>query len=155
MPNREELIRRYDDIITKDNDSKAAVINEFTKITTQFQIDPDLVQQALAEIIDGKESKMVEMVMQQVQQLLEQQKEQQELQAEQQQAATEQQELQQDQMGLMQEDTLNAMPEQLGLPDDVGGEEEFNLAQQEGTLPESGFSGEEEFNLSEDIGQML
>jgi hypothetical protein len=155
MPNREELIRRYDDIITKDNDSKAAVISEFTKVTSQFQIDPELVQQAIAEIIDGKESKMVEMVMQQVQQLLDQQRQQQEQVAQQQEAAAEEQQLQQDQMGLMQEDTLNAMPEQLGLPADVAGEEEFNLAQQEGTLPESGFNGEEEFNLGEDIGQIL
>lgn len=156
MPNRDELIRRYEDIITKDNDSKAALIAEFTRLTTQYQIDPALVQQGIAEILEGKESAIVEQIMQQIAQMVEQQQQMAEQQAAQQQAAMEQQELAQQEMMLRQGNVRDQAPEALGIPEGLSGQEEFGLEGMEGegggTLPE-GVTGEETFGLGEITGQ--
>ena len=40
IPNRDELVERYKNILTKDNQTKAEVILEWTDLTSQYGIDP-------------------------------------------------------------------------------------------------------------------
>lgn len=55
VPERNELMDRYKDMMTKDNQSKAQVITELVAAGEQYGIEPGLVQQAVMEIISNQQ----------------------------------------------------------------------------------------------------
>ena len=73
IPNRDELVERYKNILTKDNQTKAEVILEWTDLTSQYGIDPNIVQQGIIEILNGKEMPTVDRVTAQIEQMIQEQ----------------------------------------------------------------------------------
>jgi hypothetical protein len=55
VPERNELMDRYKDMMTKDNQSKAQVITELVAAGEQYGIDPGMIQQAVMEIISNQQ----------------------------------------------------------------------------------------------------
>jgi hypothetical protein len=62
VSNREELVERYDDLITKDEQTKAQLIQQFTELAAQAQVPSELVTQGILEIIAGKETPTVDQI---------------------------------------------------------------------------------------------
>ena len=73
VPNKDELVERYKNILTKDNQTKAEVILEWTDLTSQYGIDPNIVQQGIIEILNGKEMPTVDEVTAQIEQMIQEQ----------------------------------------------------------------------------------
>src|SRR5690606_13807395 len=73
IPNRDELVERYKNILTKDNQTKAEVILEWTDLTSKYGIDPNIVQQGIIEILNGKEMPTVDRVTAQIEQMIQEQ----------------------------------------------------------------------------------
>lgn len=73
IPNRDELVERYKNILTKDNQTKAEVILEWTDLTSQYGIDPNIIQQGIIEILNGKEMPTVDRVTAQIEQMIQEQ----------------------------------------------------------------------------------
>jgi hypothetical protein len=59
-------------LAARDSEKKSAIINQFAAISYQHQVDPQMITQGINEIIAGKETPTVEMVMQQIQQQIQQ-----------------------------------------------------------------------------------
>ena len=72
VTNRQELVTRYEMLAARDSEKKSAIINQFAAISYQHQVDPQMITQGINEIIAGKETPTVEMVMQQIQQQIQQ-----------------------------------------------------------------------------------
>jgi len=73
VSNRQEFVTRYETLANRDSEKKSAIINQFTAMAHEYQIDPKMVTAGINEIIAGKETKIVEQVMQQVEQQMQQQ----------------------------------------------------------------------------------
>lgn len=83
IPNKQELIARYKELMAKDTETKAAVITQFVTLASKYGIDLNLITQGISEIIEGKETPTVDAITQNIQQMIVQQ-EQAQMQAEQQ-----------------------------------------------------------------------
>ena len=68
IPNRKELVERYENLTTKDSEAKSEIITQWTSLTFKHNIDPNLISQGIMEIIDGKELKIVEEITKQIEQ---------------------------------------------------------------------------------------
>lgn len=113
VPERNELMDRYKDMMTKDNQSKAQVITELVAAGEQYGIEPGLVQQAVMEIISNQqETPAVDQVFAMIEQVIAQREQAQIQQARQNPMPTGEEELQ---VGQPQEQQLT-------------GDEVFNLA---------------------------
>jgi hypothetical protein len=91
VSNREELVQRYDQLITRDEETKAQLIQQFTQISAEAQVEPEAVAQGIREILAGKETPTVDQIISQVEQQREE-------------MANMQQQLQQDEMQSAQQD---------------------------------------------------
>lgn len=98
VSNRQELVERYDKLIRQDNATKAQIIDRFTKIANEADIDERAIQQGIQEIMMGDETPTVDQILQQIQQRQEEMD-----------AMKER----------MQEDEMELMGQELALPDQI------------------------------------
>lgn len=96
IPNREELVNRYEQMLSQSSQKKAELIVELTAQSIQLGIQEQALNQAISEIISGKETPTLDYVMKQIQQA----KQQMQQQAQQQQA----------QMGMQQQAAPAGLP---------------------------------------------
>ena len=118
IPNKQEIRERYKNLVSKDNETKASAILQFTTVSEKYGIDANLISQGIVEFMEGKETPTVDAVLAQVEQIIAQQ--------EQQQMMLEQQKLQETQ----------ALEQNMLQQQEVTGDEEFNALD----------LGDEEFN---------
>lgn len=69
IPNQDEIIERYHRMTTQDNQKKSELITELTAKGMQYGIDQGMIQQAITEILEGKETPTLDMILQQIQQI--------------------------------------------------------------------------------------
>ena len=131
VPNRDELIERYKNLIQKDEETKAQVIAQWTAVTEKNGIDLNLITQGIIEIMQGKETPTVDQVMATIEQQVQQQEQ---MQQQMQQQAMQQQYQLQNQM-------LDQQFKQANQP--LTGDEEFNLG---GGESQTEMTGDEEFS---------
>lgn len=67
VSNREELVQRYDDLVSKDEATKARLIAQFSKVAAQSNVPDEQVQQGITEIMAGKETPTVDSILQEIQ----------------------------------------------------------------------------------------
>lgn len=122
VSNRQELVDRYDSLITKDEQTKAQLIQQFTQIATQAQAPADLITQGIQEIMAGKETPTVDQIIEQVEQQREEMANmQQQLQQDEMQSALSETQLQDEMMGMAQNAQMEA--QMMGMEAGVEGEE--------------------------------
>lgn len=110
VSNREELVQRYDQLITRDEETKADLIQQFTQIASQAQVQPEAIAQGIREILAGKETPTVDEIISRVEQQREEmQRMQQQLQQDELQSALRQTELQDEMTSMAQEAAGQAM----------------------------------------------
>jgi len=119
LPNQDELIQRYDELVRREDEKTADIITDLTAAAAQFQIDEQMLKQAIMELLAGKETPTVDQIMQMLA----------EAQAQQEQQAQAQQEEQQQMMMQNQENAAMAN-EAMNVP--VTGNEVFETAQEGG-----------------------
>ncbi len=67
VTNRDELIDRYDDLVTQDELTKATLIQEFVQLANELEgIDPEAITQGIQEIMAGGETPTVDQILQEV-----------------------------------------------------------------------------------------
>jgi nicotinamide mononucleotide adenylyltransferase len=67
VTNRDELIDRYDQLVTQDELTKANLIQEFVQIANELEgIDPEAITQGIQEIMAGGETPTVDQILQEV-----------------------------------------------------------------------------------------
>jgi hypothetical protein len=148
VSNREELVDRYDKLVTQDEMTKAQLIQEFVEIAKQLQeLDPQVITQGIQEIMAGGETPTVDQILAEVeaqQQEMEQgmeQIQQQEMEQTGQMLET-QQEI--EQMVSEAQMRTGAMPDTGGMP----------MAPEQQMAPEGEMSPEEMAQLEAMMGQM-
>ena len=105
IPNKEELLTRYDDTAKKESERTASLITDLVGIATQYGIDPEMVKQGIMELLANGETPTVDEIMKMVEQSAQQMEQQnQEITAQgdqlnQEMSAQEQMMMQQQQMG--------------------------------------------------------
>lgn len=135
VPNREELVRRYDDMAIKNDETKSQIIMEITRTCIQYGLPDEMLQQAIKEILAGKETPTVDQIMMQVEQMIKQQEQLAQQQQAEQQALAQKQQMQQDQLAAqntmqqveMETEEMGEQPEQMG--GEQGGMEQEQLGQ--------------------------
>ena len=130
IPNRDELIDRYKNLVQKDDATKAQVIVQWVAITEANSVDLNAIIQGIIEILQGKETPTVDAVTAQLEQKIKQD--------EQRRVAQEQQMMSQ-QMALEKQQLMQNYKNS-----EPTGDEEFN-AQPTGEQP----TGDEEFNVEQ------
>jgi hypothetical protein len=73
LPNQDELVKRYDDLTKRQDEQTSQVIAQLVTASNEYSIDPAMVQQAIAEILAGKETPTVDQIMQMIEQNAQQQ----------------------------------------------------------------------------------
>jgi len=73
VPNQDELVKRYDELTKQQSEQTAQAITELVTTASQFGVDPAMVQQAIVEIMAGKETPTVDQIMQMIEQNAQQQ----------------------------------------------------------------------------------
>jgi hypothetical protein len=73
LPNQDELVKRYDDLTKRQDEQTSQVIAQLVTASNEYGIDPATVQQAIAEILAGKETPTVDQIMQMIEQNAQQQ----------------------------------------------------------------------------------
>lgn len=76
LPNQEELVTRYDDLMRREDEKTAEIITQLTTQAAQYQIDPAMLQQAVLEILAGEATPTVDQILQQIEQAIAQQEQQ-------------------------------------------------------------------------------
>ena len=116
VPEREELMYRYKEMMTKDNQNKAQVITELVAAAEQYGMDQGLLQAAILEILENKsETPQLDQLLQMIEQAI----------AQQEQAQIQQARQQQQQMQMPTgEEEFAAQPQQ----PELTGDEVFNLS---------------------------
>lgn len=131
VSNRRELVERYDQLTRQDAETKAQIIDRFTKIANESGIDERMIQMGIREIMEGKETPTVDQILEEVQRRQEE-------------MAAAQEQMQQDEMELAEQELQ--LPNQIaelpseGLLDNVP-------AQLGADLPETPEGGNEEASL--------
>lgn len=92
LPNKQELIERYEHLAARQDESTAQVIAQWVATTLESGVDQETITQGIIEILGKKETPTVDGVLQQIEQQVAQQEQQ--MQAQQQQAVAEQEKLQ-------------------------------------------------------------
>jgi hypothetical protein len=77
IPNQEELVKRYDDLVKRENDRTSELIAGLIGQAVQAGIPQEILQQAVSEILEGKDTPTVDQILQQIEQFLAQQQQQQ------------------------------------------------------------------------------
>jgi hypothetical protein len=122
VSNRQELVDRYDSLITKDEQTKAQLIQQFTQIATEAQAPAELITQGIQEIMAGKETPTVDQIIGQVEQQREEMADmQQQLQQDEMQSALGETQLQDEMMGMVQDAQMES--QMMGMEAGVEGEE--------------------------------
>lgn len=122
VSNRQELVDRYDSLITKDEQTKAQLIQQFTQIATEAQAPAELITQGIQEIMAGKETPTVDQIIGQVEQQREEMADmQQQLQQDEMQSALAETQLQDEMMGMVQDAQMES--QMMGMEAGVEGEE--------------------------------
>jgi hypothetical protein len=119
LPNQDELIQRYDELVRREDEKTADIITDLTAAAAQFQIDEQMLKQAIMELLAGKETPTVDQILQMLA----------EAQAQQEQQAQAQQEEQQ-QMMMQNQENATMANEAMSAP--VTGNEVFETAQEGG-----------------------
>jgi hypothetical protein len=74
VPNIQELVERFEHMTNMDAEQRAELITMLTQIAQEFQIDPQMLQQAIVEIVLAlQETPTVDMILQQIEQMKAQQ----------------------------------------------------------------------------------
>jgi len=128
LPNREELIERYQNLVQKDDETKAQVIAQWTALTEKYGIDLPIIIQGIIELMQGKETPTIDQVTAEIEQGIQQQ--------EMQQQAMQQQAMQK--QAMMQQQMLDQQNKLQNEP--PTGDEEFDVGGEQPT-------GDEEFDL--------
>lgn len=68
IPNRQEILLRYDDMVSKDNQTKSQLITDFVKLASENGIDDGMIANGIQEIIVGKDTQVVEQILKTVEQ---------------------------------------------------------------------------------------
>ena len=157
LPNQDELVKRYDNLMKREDSKTAELIVDLTTAAAQFQIEEQMLQQAILELLSGKpETPTVDQIMQMIeqqQQQAQQQEQEAERQAMEQQA---QQQEQQQQMMVQNQENATMANEALNAP--VTGDERFDavpegpvegptLGNPMGAMGQA--TGDEEFDIGE------
>jgi hypothetical protein len=122
VSNRQELVDRYDSLMTKDEQTKAQLIQQFTQIATEAQAPAELITQGIQEIMAGKETPTVDQIIGQVEQQREEMANmQQQLQQDEMQSALAETQLQDEMMGMVQDAQMES--QMMGMEAGVEGEE--------------------------------
>ena len=122
VSNRQELVDRYDSLMTKDEQTKAQLIQQFTQIATEAQAPEELITQGIQEIMAGKETPTVDQIIGQVEQQREEMADmQQQLQQDEMQSALGETQLQDEMMGMVQDAQMES--QMMGMEAGVEGEE--------------------------------
>jgi hypothetical protein len=138
IKNQEELVKRYDDLVKRENDRTSELIAGLMAQAVQAGVPQEMLQQGISEILEGKDTPTVDQILQMIEQFLAQQQ-----QMEQQQAQMAQQQAAPEQMGQAPQMGLEQMLAQGG-GGDIG-EQIIDLAGAEGA--ETGDIGDQEINL--------
>lgn len=142
IPNRRELVERYENLTSKDAEAKAEIITQWAFLTTKHNIDPNLVSQGIKEIIDGKELKTVEEITKQIEAKIAQDQ----AQVQAQQEAQIAQQAQFTQQAMQQQAEQQAQIQQAQAQQSATGDEEFGENAQQQTEQQSPqVTGDEEF----------
>lgn len=141
VSNREELVERYDQLITQDETTKATLIQEFVELAAQLpDLDPQIVVQGIQEIMAGKETPTVDEILSQVE--------------------AQQQEMEQGMERVQQQDmeaTANSLDNQLQIEQmgqEMGGGMQPPMAPPQQMAPEQGMAPEQDIN-EEELMQMM
>jgi hypothetical protein len=126
LPNQDELVERYDDLVRREDEKTAEIITQLTSQAAQYQVPPEMLQQAILEILAGEETPTVDQILQ----MIEEQVAQQEQMAAQQPAPGQPG---MEQMGQM--DQMGQMAGMMGAPTGDLGDEVLSLAQESEELP--------------------
>jgi hypothetical protein len=126
LPNQDELVERYDDLVRREDEKTAEIITQLTSQAAQYQVPPEMLQQAILEILAGEETPTVDQILQ----MIEEQVAQQEQMAAQQPAPGQPG---MEQMGQM--DQMGQMAGMMGAPTGDLGDEVLSLAQEGEELP--------------------
>jgi hypothetical protein len=142
IPNRRELVERYENLTSKDAEAKSEIITQWSFLTMKHNIDPNIISQGIKEIIDGKELKIVEEVSKQIEAKIAQAQ----AQAQAQQEAQISQQAQFAQKAMQQQSEQQSQIQQAQAQQGVTGDEEFgeNAQQQMGQQAPQ-VTGDEEF----------
>jgi hypothetical protein len=70
IPNQQELVNRYDDLMRREDEKTAEVIAQLTTQAVQYQIPPQMLQQAIVEILEGKATPTVDQIFQMIEQAI-------------------------------------------------------------------------------------
>jgi hypothetical protein len=73
LPNQDELVKRYDSLTKRQDEQTSQVIAQLVTASNEYSIDPAMVQQAITEILAGKETPTVDQIMQMIEQNAQQQ----------------------------------------------------------------------------------
>jgi hypothetical protein len=73
IPNQEELVKRYDDLTKRENDRTSELIAGLIAQAAQAGVPQELLQQAVSEILEGKDTPTVDQILQAIEQFLAQQ----------------------------------------------------------------------------------
>ncbi len=76
LPNEQELVKRYSDMVSKDEQTKAAAITEWVNLCMQNGIDAATLNQGIIELMNGKEIPTVEQTINAIEQMKAQQQQQ-------------------------------------------------------------------------------
>jgi hypothetical protein len=143
IPNQDELVKRYDDLMKREDEKTAQLITDLVTSATQFGIDEAMLQQGIMEIMSGGETPTVDQITMMIEQAAQQQQQQEQKAAQEQQAM----QTQNQENSMMANEAMNAP---------VTGDEEFAVAQEGGpTLsnPMGQVTGDEVFETGETGGQ--
>jgi hypothetical protein len=149
LPNKDELVKRYEELTRREDEKTADLITDLTMAAAQFQIDEQMLKQAIMELLAGKETPTVDQIMQ----MIEQARQQQEQQQQQQEQMMMQQQQQQAEMGMANQQDAQMANEAMNAP--ITGDEQFQTSQEGGpTLAnpmgqQAAPTGDEEFQLGQ------
>lgn len=73
LPNKQELMARYEHLAAREDESTAAIIAQFVTAAVGAQVDSEIVSQGILEILAKKETPTVDQVLQQIEQQIAQQ----------------------------------------------------------------------------------
>jgi hypothetical protein len=73
IPNREELVTRYDELVKREDAKTAELITNFVALGAQYNIQPEAIQQGVIELIAGRETPTVDEIMLQIEETVKQQ----------------------------------------------------------------------------------
>jgi hypothetical protein len=72
LPNKEELINRYDDLSARNDANTSQMIYELTTQGAKYNINPEMLQQGISELLEGGQTPTVDEIIKQIDQMIQQ-----------------------------------------------------------------------------------